>query len=570
MRSGLISFIALGMMALTPLLLAEETPLSESTDGDEGLVIGARDPKVFNEIDRFILTRLRAESIEPSAICSDYEFARRVYVDVLGVIPTPEEIRAFAGDKSEDKRAKLIDKLLRDNERYADHWEVMWGDWLREHSVAKKKEGTAQGSYREWLRQALKSNMPYDQFARKLLTASGSPSDNGAVNFFIRDQQNRVETVNTMAQAFMGTRMACAQCHDHPFDKWTQTDFHGLMAYFGQTAVSKPPKKGKEYEESGVHDNSKGEYHMPADGDSAAKKGNKGGEIVKPVFAWNPSITTSASGTRREQLANAVIGSPQFAQVQANRLWAQLMGRGIVEPPDDFRAKNPPSHPELLEFLADQLVKAHYDSKHVLRLILNSAAYQRSSMPTETNRNDAALFSHQRVRRLTAEELFDSILVAAGHDKGLEEVPGALAANNQSAQKKGNMPAAGRKKGAVEWAADLPTPAKTGTFMNLFNQPPRDTIVTRRDESGAVTQALEMLNGKAVNDAIQNSPLIDHLFASKTDARHAVNELYLATLTRQPTSEEVETAVKHAANSREWLVDLQWALMNAREFTFIR
>src|SRR5579862_9388471 len=250
MRSGLISFIALGMMALTPLLLAEETPLSESTDGDEGLVIGARDPKVFNEIDRFILTRLRAESIEPSAICSDYEFARRVYVDVLGVIPTPEEIRAFAGDKSEDKRAKLIDKLLRDNERYADHWEVMWGDWLREHSVAKKKEGTAQGSYREWLRQALKSNMPYDQFARKLLTASGSPSDNGAVNFFIRDQQNRVETVNTMAQAFMGTRMACAQCHDHPFDKWTQTDFHGLMAYFGQTAVSKPPKKGKEYEES--------------------------------------------------------------------------------------------------------------------------------------------------------------------------------------------------------------------------------------------------------------------------------------------------------------------------------
>lgn len=575
MQNRLIGrIIALGFLALGRLLtcaaLGAETPASETLGGDDdGLVIGARDPKVFNEIDRFILTRLRAESIEPSAICTDYEFARRVYVDVLGVIPTPEEIKAFAGDKSDDKRAKLIDKLLRDNERYSDHWEVMWGDWLREHSVAKKKEGTVQGSYRGWLREALKSNMPYDQFARKLITASGAPSDNGAVNFYIRDQQVRVETVNTIAQAFMGTRMACAQCHDHPFDKWTQTDFHGLMAYFGQTTVVKAPKKGKGmYDESSVHDNPKGEYHMPADGDSAAKKGARGGEIVKPIFAWNPSITTSGSGTRREQLANAVIGSAQFAQVQANRLWAQLMGRGIVDPPDDFRAKNPPSHPELLEFLADQLVKAKYDSKHLLRLILNSAAYQRSSMPAETNRTDTTLFSHQRVRRLTAEELFDSILVAAGHDKGLEDVPGSLAENNKSAAKKAGM--GGRKQGAVEWAADLPTPAKTGTFMNVFNQPPRDVILTRRDESGAVTQALEMLNGKAVNDALKNSPLIDHLFSSKTDARHAVSELYLATLTRLPTSEEVETAAKHAENSREWMVDLQWALMNAREFTFIK
>ena len=369
----------------------------------------------------------------------------------------------------------------------------------------------------------------------------------------------------------MGSRMACAQCHDHPFDKWTQTDFHGLMAFFGQTKIrEKAPKQGKGmFGDASVADSPKGEYHMPADGDSANKKGKNGGEVVKPVFPWDPAVTLTGSKSRREVLADAVISSPRFAQVQVNRLWSQLMGRGIVEPADDFREKNPPSHPELLDFLAEQLVSAKYDTKHVLRLILNSAAYQRSSAPTDANRSDTTLFSHQRIRRMTAEELFDSILVASGHEKGLEEVPGSLAENNKTGQKGGA--GMGRKKlAAVDWAADLPTPAKTGTFMNVFNQPPRDILTTKRDESGAVTQALEMLNGKAVNDALARSPLIDHLLASKSDVRNAVTELYLATLTRPPTSHEIETAAKGSDGTRDWLVDLQWALMKAREFTFVK
>src|ERR1043165_3569212 len=235
-----IRILALLAVACVSTLAASEAPAGDEKE-DAELVIGARDPKVFNEIDRFILMRLRAENVEPSPICTDFEFVRRVYVDVVGVIPTGDEVKAFLNDKSADKRARLVEKLLRDTERYADHWEVMWGDWVREHSVAKRKEGTVQGSYREWLRQALKSNMPYDKFARNLILASGKPDENGAVNFYIRDQQNRVETVNTVAQAFMGTRMACAQCHDHPFDKWTQNDFHGLMAFFGRTTGSIDP-----------------------------------------------------------------------------------------------------------------------------------------------------------------------------------------------------------------------------------------------------------------------------------------------------------------------------------------
>lgn len=551
---------------------ASDVPETSDTGLSDGLTIGARDPKVFNEIDNILLARMRSEHVEPSGLCTDYEFVRRVYIDVVGMIPNSDEVRAFMNDKNPQKRSKLIDKVLADNERYADHWEVMWGDWLREHTVGKK-EGAPPNSYRQWLQSALKSNMPYDKFVRDLITATGYPSQNAATNFYMRDKQDRVETVNTVAQAFMGSRMACAQCHDHPFDKWTQDDFHGLMAFFATTDVTKAPKVKKgvpvgPQEEAHVVEKPKGEYHMPKDGDSAKKKTN-GGEVVKPRFAWDPSVTQSSGHTRRETLADAVINSKRFPQVQANRLWAQLMGRGIVEPADDFREKNPPSHPELLDYLSDVLVKAKYDSKAVLREILNSAAYQRSSIPNDTNRSDMTLFSHQHIRRMTAEELFDSILVASGHEKGLSDMPDARNENNKVAAKKAG-PAVNKRSASAEWATDLPTPAKTGTFMNVFNQPPRNVVTTRRDEEGAVTQALEMLNGKLVNESVRNSPLIEHLAASKSDPRNSVVELYLSTLTRTPTPGEVEKAVKYADASKEWLIDLQWALMNTREFTFVK
>jgi len=312
-----------------------------------------------------------------------------------------------------------------------------------------------------------------------------------------------------------------------------------------------------------------GEYNMPAEGDSAKKGAKNSGDKVAAVFPWDPTKKVEGPGSRRKALADFVTGSKQFAEVQVNRIWAQLFGHGIVDPTDDFREKNPPSHPELLDYLSEVLVKAKFDSKAVIREILNSATYQRSSIPNETNRNDNALFSHQHIRRMNAEELFDSILVASGHDKGLKDLPGALAENNKTAQKKGDGMMA-RRKGAMEWATDLPTPAKTGSFMNVFNQPPRNVVTTRRDEEGAVTQALEMLNGKLVNESIQNSPLIDHLAASKSDPRNAVVELYLSTLTRTPTNAELEKAARAATTTKDWMIDLQWALMNTREFTFIK
>jgi hypothetical protein len=519
-------------------------------------------------IDGFISQRLQEDKLQPSPLCSDAEFVRRVYLDVIGVIPSAAETKAFLNDSSPGKRAKLIDTLLA-NERYADHWEVMWGDLLREHSASKRKEGTVNGSYRAWLREALEKNIPYDEFARKLITASGSAEENGAVNFYLRDMQNRVESANAVSQVFMGTRMACAQCHDHPFDKWTQTDFHSLMAFFGRTDVTKAGKK-KDPAESRVFETESGEYHVPADGDAAVKKKkNNSGEVVTPSFPWNPTETSSGAGPRREALAKFVTGNRQFATVQANRLWGQLMGRGIVEPMDDFQPKNPPSHPELLEFLTDRFVESKLDNKQLIKLILNSDAYQRSSMPTDANRDDKADFSHRVLRRMSAEEMFDSLLVASGYDSGLEEIP-AVIKDSQGAGKGPKGVGKMAKKAPAEWAADLPTPCRAGSFMDLFGQPKRDVIVVRRDESGSIPQALELMNGKAIDDAIVKSPLIASLSGSNANWSDIANELYLSAFSRYPTDAELELPKQWGAPSAEQIKDFQWALLNTREFTFVK
>ncbi len=609
-----------------------------------------RDFPIKNKIDEFVLARLQQEKIEPSATCTDDEFIRRVYLDVAGVIPSSDAVKKFLSDRSTDKRAKLIDALLA-SDRYAEHFYIMWGDALREHSNSKPKEGTERGSYREWIQAALKSNMPYDKFARELITATGSPDENGAVNFFLRDENDRVETTNTVATVFMGSRMACAQCHDHPFDKWTQNDFHSIVAFFGRTAIAPDPiatllkieaearlpeelktfmkpyfeeaheaaekeknhpadlnagKKGngmsmemagmmgkgrellKEIDQKlskeaaqrmkqvlqqnnvrQVREGGNNEYRMPGENDAGGKKGKNGGDVVKPEFPWDPSKKIEAGNARRKALADAVTGSHQFAAVQANRLWSRVMGRGIVDPIDDFREKNPPTHPELLDYLADEFIKAKFDNKAILRLILNSSTYQRSSKPTASNKADTTLYSHARLRRLTSEQLFDSILVATGRENGLEGL--ALDKESIAGKKGGGKPGLAKKTEPIEWACDLPTPARQGTFMNTFNQPTREQIVMVRDESGSIPQALELLNGSTLNNAVRSSPTIAEMLQAKTSAAEIVAEVYLSTLSRYPTPAEVHyttSVLKSGGPTKEWIEDVFWAALNAREFAF--
>lgn len=644
------------------LLVAFALWFSQTPEGPTTAYAGPGDASNFfivNDIDKHVLARLVAEKVEPSAACSDEEFIRRVYLDVVGMIPTGAETKQFLKDRSGDKRAKLIDKLLQD-ERFGNHWAVLWGDLLREHSNSRPQEGTVRGSYREWLRDQLNANLPYDRFVMELVTATGQAETNAAVNFYLRDEGDRIETVNTVAGVFMGTRMACAQCHDHPFDSWEQKDFHSLMAFFaprtmvttdpvatmanmrnakglrkeimellepeikeaeaemaerakrtemaGKQAelpsgtgmgmrkqMAKGPRGGelrkivKEVEEKygakavqalqgalrravvkQVSEKTSGDYLMPEEGDSQDQRTKKG-ELVAPTFPWNKERKIPGSEvSRREALVLFMVESRRFAEVQANRLWAQVMGRGLVDPVDDFRPKNPATHPEVLKYLADEFVNSKFDSKHVLKLILNSSTYQRTSMPTANNRADKELYSHHRVRRMTAEQLFDSILVATGRDEGLTEMGrGTVQALG------GGRNARGGNNRKVQWAFDMATPAPEGSFLSTFNQSDRQQLEVARDESGSITQAMELLNGQSINGAVLVRPgsLSHQLLEAKLPGDTVAKELYLAAFSRYPTADELRVAgivLKGAPPAKEMVEDFHWALLNSREFLFIK
>ena len=237
MRSFVGSTLLAGLLVAVIAALATSPPRVVNAGQD---VTGTAAFPIRNPIDKFVLAKLQSEKIEPSGTCTDDEFLRRVHLDLVGNIPTLAETKAFLADHSADKRAKLVDKLLK-SERYGQHWSAMWSDLLREHTNGRAQEGTERGSYHKYIVDSLNRNQPYDLFTRELIDAVGTADEDPATNFYLRDQDNRVETANNISTVFMGTRMACAQCHDHPFDKWTQTDFHNLMAFFGRTNVRVDP-----------------------------------------------------------------------------------------------------------------------------------------------------------------------------------------------------------------------------------------------------------------------------------------------------------------------------------------
>ncbi|GMV81036.1 MAG: hypothetical protein AMXMBFR7_22200 [Planctomycetota bacterium] len=651
------------LAAMVPTIPVEKPP----TEAEIKQYWTQADFAVLNPIDQFVLDRLKSENLPPSPRCTDDEFVRRVYLDVLGVIPSAEDVQVFLSDPSSDKRAKLVDKVL-GHERYAAHWSALWGDLLREHSEAPQEEGTYPASYRRWIHDALAKNMPYDQFVAELVTATGRADFNGAANFFLRDGRDRTETINTVSAVFMGTRMQCAQCHDHPFDTWEQADFHGLMAFFAartqvvrddlasvirlkeglnddyykdvaakvkpfideaekkivelkkaeeearkKAAAAKVPAKpapakdapaknapaalprnpnalaynqgplsggdlvkrmfdevekalGKDkserlgqmlgrYRANWVYEKDGGEYHMPQD---------IGGGRSGAVFPWDKSKKYEGSGSQREALARFLIADRQFAVVQANRLWSHLFGRGVVHPVDDFRRKNPPAVDGVLDFLADEFVKAKFDNKAVLRIILNSNTYQRSSLPNKANKKDETFFSHRVLRRMTAEQIYDSVLVASGQ-KGAPRVLQAPAG-----MKVAEIP----PRGQGGWAYEQRTPAYAGSFMQTFNQPDREQMTVERDNEVSISQALELFNGGSINEAARadkGGAVLEHLSSGKFNGNDIVNLLYLRTLSRFPTPQELGVARGYVGGgAKPQVEDLLWSLMNTREFMFVK
>jgi hypothetical protein len=498
-----------------------------------------------NHIDELVYAKLKSLGIPPSGLSTDPEFLRRVYLDVIGIQPTPEEARAFLADRDPNRRAKLIESLLTRDE-FADFWSLKWGDLLRiksEYPVRVWPKAVA--VYYRWVHASIAQNKPYDQFVRELLTANGSNFRNAPVNFYRANSSHDPRTLGeTTALVFMGTRVGCARCHGHPTESWGPEDDLGFGAFFSKVNF----KSTLEWKEEIVYPDPRGVLRNP-----------KTRDAVAPRFLGGQTPALGREEDPRPKFADWLT-SPQnryFTRNVSNRIWFWLMGRGIVNEPDDLRVSNPPENPELLDYLAQELIDHHYDLRHLYRLILNSRTYQRSSVANQWNAHDAAHFSHYPVKRLTAEQMLDAISeITETSERFRSIIPEPFS----------NWPAGTRGSQISDGNAECP-------FLDLFGRSPRDTpYEEERSSEVSLKQALYFINSEQLDGKITGSPRLQRLLkANKTDAG-TVDELYLMMLSRYPTPAEkqklVDYLVKKKSNRAQATQDIVWAVMNSKEFIF--
>jgi hypothetical protein len=483
-----------------------------------------------NFIDRLVFQKLKKLHILPSDQAGDADFLRRVYLDVIGTLPTPAEARRFLADKRSDRRSRLVDELL-ERPEFADYWALKWADLLR---VDRQALGHKRAyAYYKWIRSSLAANKPYDKFVREILTAEGPVEESGAANFY-KVVARPGEAASTLAQIFLGVRLACAQCHHHPFDRWSQDDYYGMEAFFTPLSVRKLGR----------------EEMVLAAGESRTKHPRTGATVFAHALATR-APTVAAAGDRRPVLARWMTSSdnPWFARNLVNRTWAHFLGRGLVEPVDDVRATNPPTNPELLDALAKSFVDSKYDFRKLIRTITASRVYQLSSKPNRTNEGDEQNYSRALFKRLDAEVLLDMVCQTTGFG---EKFPG--------------VPAGSR---AIQlWDSKVPH-----YFLKLFGRPVRvSACECERNQEPGVAQVLHLLNSPKVHGKITDAGgTVARLVKRKKDDGGLVEELYLTFYSRYPTAKEKATAVaflKDSDNRREAAEDLAWSMLNTLEFIF--
>jgi hypothetical protein len=485
-----------------------------------------------NVIDQTVFAKLNRMRIAPSESCTDTEFIRRAYLDAIGVLPTPAEVKAFLEAPEKDRRAKLIDGLLSRPEFY-DFWALKFADVLRANGRLIEPKGA--NVYTRWIRSNLERNTPMDRFVRDLLTAEGSAFSNPAANYYrvSRDPENSVETT---AQLFLGVRIQCAKCHNHPFERWTQDDYYGFAAFF--SGVKRKPATLPEDEI--VFASGGGTVTQP-----------RSGKAMKPKALGGPVYDDPNVRDRRAQLASWLTApdNPFFARSLVNRVWYHLMGRGIVEPVDDFRDSNPASNDELLDGLTAQFVKSGFDLKALIRAILTSRTYALSARTNSLNADDTLYFSHAATRLLPAEVLLDAISTVTASATTFEGLPSGM------------------------HATQIPDGKMENPFLKTFGRPARELACEcERESDSNLSQALQLIGGATVNGKLRddNGRMATLAKSSKTP-EEITRELYLVALAREPNSTETAAAVKHltsAKDRRQAVEDLGWVLINSKEFLF--
>jgi hypothetical protein len=518
--------------------------------GDRTGFVWEKQPE-FNFIDRHVDAKLEKLRIRPSEICGDAEFMRRVSLDLTGVPPAPEAVRAFLADGTDCavKREKLVDALVGSAD-YVEYWANKWADLLQCNSETLGEKGV--WVFRQWLRDALARNTAYDQFVRSLLLAEGSSFKNPAVNYY-RALREPGKIVEDVSQTFLGVRFNCAKCHDHPFEKWTQNQYYQFGAYFAQLGI-KRGYLGREVVRSFTGDN----YTTSAE--EIVYRKPEGGEVQHPKTGMNapPKVPfgeagdAAAAADRRESFVRWLTSkeNPLFAKALVNRVWSYFLGRGIIEPVDDIRASNPPSNPELLEALTEDFVRNGFDSRKLMRAICLSRTYQSSIHPNKWNEDDLVNFSHALPRRLSAEQIVDALAVATGHRPKFPGMPDGLR------------------------AVEIPNGMVEGNeFLTLFGRPKRQSACEcERTSNVSLAHALNLINGNMIGEAVQApGNRLAKLVESEKEDQKVVEDVYLACLARPPTEKEQALAKLSAAPSRlEGAQDLAWALLNSPAFLFNR
>lgn len=483
-----------------------------------------------HRIDELVVRRLAKLNIAPSSMCDDATFLRRVYLDVIGTLPTADEARRFLADEGPDRRQRVVDELL-ERPEFADYWALKWSDLLRVNRRVLGREGAY--TYYRWIHDSFVANKPLDQFARELLTAEGPLSESPAGQFYkVVPKPN--EMASTVSQVFLGVRIECAQCHHHPWDRWGQKDYFGMQAFFTQVKFKSSPL---------------GE--MLTSNGNAATKHPRTGQTVFAHSLGEPEPEVTPEGDRRERLADWLVAgdNPWFARSMANRTWAHFLGRGLVEPVDDFRLTNPPTNPELLDALAQQLVDSGYDFRQLIRTIVATRTYQRATGPNESNARDEQNYSRFPMKRMDAEVLFDAVCQTTGVPEKFVGLPGT-------------------RRAIQLWDSQ-----SSHYFLTLFGRPVRETACEcERVVEPTVGQTLHVLNSPDIHNKLRHAGgRIGRLERDLPDNVELVEELYLTFFGRQPTADERTPLVAHltiSANRREAAEDIAWSLMNSLEFLF--
>jgi hypothetical protein len=507
-----------------------------------------------NYVDQHVFTKLRSLRRLPSALASDAVFLRRAYLDTLGVLPTADETRRFLTDPRSDRRVRLIDSLV-ERPEFADFWALKWSDVLRNEEKLLDRKGVR--AFHAWIRQSIVDGKPLNEFARELIAARGSTYSEPAANFYraLRDPHARAEAV---AQVFLGIRLQCAKCHNHPFDGWTQHDYHSLAAFFARVDYRILDNNRRDKFDKHEFD---GEQIVLMTREGEVKH-PRSGEVLRPRFLGGATPELAPTADRLRALADWVAApdNPFFARAQVNRVWFHLFGRGLVDPNDDFRASNPPVNAPLLDALSRDFVEHRFDLRYLVRVIMQSRTYQLSATPNETNRDDEANFSHALVRPLQAEQLLDALAQATGTTPHFTDQPQGVRA--------GQLP-------GVKPEQRRGQPTEGERFLAAFGKPDRLlTCECERSDDTTLGQAFQLLTGEMLNTMLaqRDNRIGKAVVAGRSDSDF-VEELYLSALNRFPSAPERSAAVgflSRAKGRRAALEDVLWGLVNSKEFLLRR